>query len=152
MLAIQRYTRHPELTMKELNMRAQKIVELLEQLEESTPVGIFQDFIYHFPGYIAIYDDKNQGIAFSKKFCNLLGYEEKDLLKDAWKRLVVKEDLKSTLIAAQRGSCVPLLNFVNHWKTNDGKYVKLCWSCEPWNVLGEGDYYVICLIEHLEES
>jgi PAS domain S-box-containing protein len=66
------------------------------------------------------------------KFCNFLGYDENELLKNKFVEFVHPDDIKSTLQEIEKLKTGAItINFSNRYRKKDGTYIWLEWTTSP---------------------
>jgi PAS domain S-box-containing protein len=124
--------------------RIDRLSELLDEVAHGPKTIIF-GFVKAFPGLLALYDGKNNGLVFSEDFCHLLKRREEELIGHAWVDLCHPEDLVET---AELARSVKLqddrVTIYNRWLTGDGDFIHLKWITAPWKSVGDGREYSIC--------
>ena len=128
--------------------RLTRLANLLDTLGETLGQG-YLSLIRCFPGYVAIYDADSAGVVFSSDFCELMKLQEQDMVGQAWQHLVHPEDFGNTARVA-RDSKKPERSYItNRWKDGDGNYRTLVWVVSPWEHVGDGVEYSICVVKEV---
>ena len=117
---------------------------MLDQLSDGFG-GSFLNLIRCFPAHVAIYDGSLEGVVFSRDFCDLMGWREDQMTGRAWQHLVHPEDLNITAGFAENTKQPKRTCIVNRWRSADGSYKTLSWTVVPWEHVGNGVEYSICV-------
>lgn len=133
--------------------RMKKMFELFEQLEhqyeEVMTMTEFEDFVYCFPGLLALYGEDGDGIAFSKHFCTTLQYSESELQGKTWQELIHPDDVGETTDLLPEFKNGAIRRYKNRWRRADGQYLVLRWAMAPWTAAGKHNHFTIC-VAHVE--
>lgn len=121
----------------EVEQEARKKVKLA--LDEKTKtdgelkkaLGQLNEFFNTSPDLMAISNDKGLLQSANPSFCQVLGYNERELLNKHFMSLVHPDDVPKTKEAIKkvtRGESI--LNFENRCCCKDGSYKRISWSCQ----------------------
>ena len=117
---------------------SQKLLDLKVDLEKAIEISnklsqqdIYMSTFFHLSNdLLTIANSDGYFRIVNQTWSDVLGYSSKELTSQKWLDFVHPDDIPKTIEAAQQLFVGPIQDFVNRYRTKDGKYISLSWNCK----------------------
>ena len=122
-----------EVSVKNVVRDKSYVVATLRDISERNKAKEEMEKIFNLSPYmLCVSNIKGYLTKISPAFNKILGYSEKELLKNKFLKFVHKDDIQRTLDVMKKMKTEECLNFENRYKCKDGTYKWIAWSASPY--------------------